>query len=328
MASIWKRQESFVSPMAKSPLEQRVAAVRHFNRFYTQKIGILNDGLLRSPFSLTEARLLYELTQRDQTTATILRKDLGLDAGYLSRLLRRFEKGGLIVRRSAPDDRRQSLLALTARGHRAFAPLDMRSRAEIRAMLNNLPAPDQVRLLAAMRSVGELLGAKPPADASNETAAYILRPPRPGDIGWVIHRHAAIYAREYGWDERFEALVAEIAAKFLRNYDAKRERCWIAEKDGEVVGSVFLVRHTGKTAKLRLLIVDPKTRGLGIGARLVTECVTFARDAGYDRITLWTQSVLRAARHIYQQAGFRLVSKERHHSFGHSLLGETWELEL
>lgn len=314
--------------MAKSPLEQHIAAVRQFNRFYTQKIGVLNDGVLRSPFSLTEARVLYELAHRHQPTATTLGKELSLDAGYLSRLLRRFERARLIVRQPSPDDRRQSLLTLTDRGRRAFAPLDARSRAEIRAMLHDLPGADRTRLLQAMHTVQELLGATPPTEVRPKTAAYILRSPRPGDIGWVIQSHATVYAREYGWDERFEALVAEIAAKFVQEYDAKHERCWIAEKDGDPVGSVFLVRHSGKTAKLRLLIVDPKARGLGVGGRLVAECVAFARDAGYDRITLWTQSVLRAARHIYRQAGFRLVGRDRHHSFGHSLVGETWELKL
>lgn len=314
--------------MATSSLEQHIVAIRQFNRFYTQKIGVLNDGVLRSSFSLTEARVLYELAHRNQPTATTLGRELSLDAGYLSRLLQRFEKSRLIVRQPSPDDRRQSLLTLTDRGRRAFAPLDARSRAEIRTMLRDVPAPDRARLLQAMHTVQELLDAAPPTEVRPKTAAYVLRPPRPGDIGWVIQRHATVYAREYGWDERFEALVAEIAAKFMQDCDAKRERCWIAEKDGEPVGSVFLVRHSGKTAKLRLLIVDPKARGLGVGGRLVAECVAFARDAGYDRITLWTQSVLRAARHIYRQAGFRLVGRDRHHSFGHSLVGETWELKL
>jgi DNA-binding MarR family transcriptional regulator/GNAT superfamily N-acetyltransferase len=313
--------------MNETSLEQRVAAVRRYNRFYTKKIGVLNDGLLKSAFSLTEARLLYELAAHDQMTATALRKDLGLDAGYLSRLLQRFEKNRLIARRASPLDGRQSLLSLTDRGRRAFAPLDARSRKEIRALLTGLTTSDQLRLLAAMDTVLELLGDAPAPEAA-APVSYVLRSPRPGDIGWVIHLHAALYAREYNWDESFEALVADIAMQFMRHHDPKREQCWIAEKDGDVVGSVFLVRHSARTAKLRLLIVDPKARGIGIGARLVDECVAFARAAGYRKLTLWTQSMLTAARHIYRRAGFRLVAKEKHHSFGHALVGETWELAL
>lgn len=310
--------------MATTTLERRIATVRRFNRFYTQKIGVLNEGLLRSPFSLAEARILYELCARDQTTATELGNELGLDAGYLSRILRSFEARGLVTRRRSAADARQNLLVITARGRKAFAPLDRGSRAQIRRLLGTLPAAAQNRLVAAIDEIETLLGGR--SEIGRE--AYVLRPLQPGDLGWVVHRHGALYAREYGWDERFEALVAEIAAQFVNNYDPKHERCWIAEKDGSAVGSVFLVRHSPSVAKLRLLLVEPSARGLGIGRRLVEECVRFARRAGYKKITLWTQSILTTARAIYRRAGFRLVAKERHRSFGHSLVGETWELAL
>lgn len=309
--------------MADYGLEARVAAVRRFNRFYTQKIGVLQEGLLRSPFSLTEARVLYELAHREPTTASALCRDLGLDAGYVSRILRDFGRRGLIARRRSRDDGRQSLVSLTRKGQAAFAPLDARSRAEIGAMLRPLPDAAQRRLVDAISTIEDLLRAR-----AGATAPYLLRPHQPGDIGWVIHRHGALYAQEYGFDETFEALVAEIAAKFVRGYDPKSERCWIAEKDGAVVGSVFLVRKSRRVAKLRLLYVEPAARGLGIGARLVDECVRFARQAGYRSITLWTNSVLHAARRIYERAGFRLVDEAPHRSFGQDLVGQTWELEL
>jgi DNA-binding MarR family transcriptional regulator/N-acetylglutamate synthase-like GNAT family acetyltransferase len=308
---------------SNSVFDARVAAVRGFNRFYTQKIGVLSEGLLKSRFSLTEARVLYELTHRERPTATELCGDLGLDAGYLSRILRRFEQQGLIARTASRDDARQSLLTLTAKGRAAFAPLDARSRREIGALMNGLGEPDQARLAAAMATVERLLGAR----RQNE-APYLLRPHQPGDIGWVVHRHGALYAQEYGFDERFEALVAEIVAKFIARFDSKKERCWIAERDGAIIGSVFLVKKSKTAAKLRLLLVEPSARGLGLGARLVEECLRFARQAGYRKITLWTNDVLHAARHIYVKAGFRKVGSERHHSFGHDLVGETWELTL
>jgi DNA-binding MarR family transcriptional regulator/N-acetylglutamate synthase-like GNAT family acetyltransferase len=302
---------------------QRVEAVRRFNRFYTQQIGVLQEKLLRSPFSLAEARVLYELAHHEKITAVELSKKLGLDAGYLSRILRGFQKRRLIDKKPSETDRRQSLLRLTEQGRQAAASLNAASHSEIEAMLSSLSAEEQKRLLAAMRTIEEVLGPRP-----EHKAAYLLRPHQPGDMGWVVHRHGVLYAQEYGWDERFEALVAEIVARFIQRYDPKRERCWIAEKDGENVGCVFLVKQSPTVARLRLLLVEPKARGLGIGARLVSECVRFARRAGYRKITLWTNSVLHAARHIYEKAGFRLVREEPHHSFGHDLIGETWELKL
>jgi len=306
-----------------SSLAQRIAAVRRFNRFYTQRIGVLEEGLVKSPFSLAEARVLYELAHRDKPTAGMLAKDLGLDAGYLSRILRGFHKRGLVAKETSGADGRQSLLSLTDRGAKAFAPLDARTREQIEVMLGCLPAAEQKQLVAAMHAVEDLLGGRP-----ENKAPFVLRPHRPGDMGWVTSRHGALYAEEYGWDETFEALVAEIAARFIRKFDAKRERCWIAERDGETAGAVFLVKQSAHVAKLRLLIVDPKARGLGIGAGLVEECIRFARAAGYKKIVLWTQSILVSARRIYVDAGFRLAKTEPHQSFGHDLVGEYWELSL
>jgi DNA-binding MarR family transcriptional regulator len=309
--------------VAETPFEQRVACVRRFNRFYTQKIGVLQEGLVGSPFSLAEARVLYELAHRDRPTATALGRDLGLDAGYLSRILRSFERRGLIKRTRSEADGRQSHVGLTARGQAAFAPLNTRSGDEIGAMLGGLPAPDQERLVGAMRTIEGLLGA--PAATR---APYLLRPHHPGDMGWVVHRHGVLYAQEYGFDEEFEGLVATIVARFIQRYDSRKERCWIAEKDGEIVGSVFVVKHGQTVAQLRLLLVEPKARGLGLGARLVDECIRFARQARYRKMTLWTNSVLVAARRIYATAGFRIVRKERYRGFGQELTGETWELTL
>jgi len=300
-----------------------IAAVRRFNRFYTRRIGVLREGLLESPFSLAEARVLYELAQRERATASELMRDLGLDAGYLSRILASFRKRGLIQRQASTADGRRILLRLTPDGRKAFAPLDSRARRDVGAMLEPLPDGEKNRLVAAMQTIERLL-----EGADVRAAPYLLRPQRPGDIGWVVHRHGVLYAREYGWDERFEALVAGIAARFVENYDAAGERCWIAERDGENVGCVFLVRQSRTVAKLRLLLVEPAARGHGIGARLVDECVRFARQARYRKIMLWTNDVLHAARHLYEKAGFQLVGKERHHSFGHALVGETWELKL
>jgi DNA-binding MarR family transcriptional regulator/GNAT superfamily N-acetyltransferase len=307
---------------ARDGLEARIGAVRRFNRFYTQKIGVLGEGLLGSPFSLSEARVLYELAHRERPTAAELSRDLGLDPGYLSRILRGFEKRGFLGRTRSKADGRQAHLSLTSRGRAAFAPLDARSRDEIGAILAALSGAEQQRLVEAMHTVERLLGA--PADK----APYLLRPHQPGDMGWIVQRHAVLYAQEYGWNEQFEPLVARIAARFIERYDGRKERCWIAEKDGQIVGSVVLVKRSATVAQLRLLIVDPAARGLGIGARLVDECVRFARQAGYRKITLWTNSVLLAARRIYEAAGFRLVHRERHRSFGHDLVGETWDLSL
>ena len=309
--------------MDRSGLDHRVNAVRRFNRLYTKRIGVLHEGLLGSRYTLTEVRVLYELAHRDRPTAAELSKELGVDPGYLSRILRGFKRRGLISKTRSVADGRQSHLSLTARGRTAFAPLDRRAHDEIRAMLGDLSEGDQQRLVQAMETIETLLGPR-----REPKVPYLLRPHQPGDMGWVIHRHGALYAREYAWDETFEALVAEIAAKFIRGFDPKRERCWIAEREGEIVGSVFLVKKSPTVAKLRLMYVEPKARGLGIGGRLVEECIRFARHVGYRKITLWTNSVLLAARHIYRKAGFRLVHEERHHSFGHDLIGETWELEL
>jgi DNA-binding MarR family transcriptional regulator/GNAT superfamily N-acetyltransferase len=304
-------------------LAQRVAEVRRFSRFYTQKIGVLQQAYLQSPFTLTEVRVLYELAHREGPTASELCRDLGLDPGYLSRILGRFRKKGLVTRVASRADGRQQILSLTRKGEEAFAPLNLRSRREIEALLSPLTEPEQKRLVDAMHEIETLLGAKP-----EPKAPFILRPHQPGDIGWIVHRHGVLYAQEYGWDETFEALVAEIAASFIKNFDPKKERCWVAEKDGEIVGSAFLVRKSASAAKIRLVYVEPKARGIGIGSRLTAECERFARQAGYRKITLWTNSVLLAARHIYAKAGFRLVHSEPHHSFGHDLVGETWEKTL
>jgi len=309
--------------MPEANLDQRIAAVRRFNRFYTAKIGALREGFNDSPFSLAEARVLYELANRERPAASELARDLGLDPGYLSRILAGFERKRLIVCERSASDRRKSHLALTDKGQRAFAPLNLRSRQEIGAWLGELPVAEQQRLVGAMHTIERLLAAAP-----EPKTPYLLRPHQPGDMGWVIGRHGALYAREYGWDDTFEALVAEIAAKFLRDFDAKRERCWIAEKDGENVGSVFVVKKSGSVAQLRLLLVDPKARGLGIGHRLVDECIGFARRASYRKLMLWTNDILHAARRIYEAKGFRLVKEEPHHSFGKDLVGQFWELEL
>jgi DNA-binding MarR family transcriptional regulator/GNAT superfamily N-acetyltransferase len=304
-------------------ISQRVEAVRRFNRFYTKQIGVLQEGLLESPFSLSEARVIYELAHHEQTTATELGEDLGLDAGYLSRMLSDFHKDGLIEKQPSEADGRRNLLSMTEHGVEAFRVLNAASRSDVGTMLSELSEEEQAQLVEAMHAIEGLLGAQAECGVP-----YLLRPHQPGDMGWVVHRHGVLYAREYGWDERFEALVAEIVAGFIQNYDPKRERCWLAEKDGEIVGSVFLVSKSKTVAKLRLLLVEPKARGLGIGKRLVEECVRFARLVGYRKITLWTNDVLDAARHIYEKTGFCLVHEEPHHSFGHDLVGQTWELKL
>ena len=309
--------------MRETGIDRRVEAIRRFNRFYTQRIGVLREGLLQTPFSLTEVRVMYELAHREEPTATELSKELGLDAGYLSRILRDLSKRGLIKKRPSKSDGRQTHLHLTRKGEKEFAALNARSNDEVAAMLSKLPASEQQRVVAAIHVIEEVLGAKPEPKAS-----YLLRPHQPGDMGWIVHRHGVLYAQEYGWDEQFEALVAKIVAEFIQNFDSRRERCWIAEKDAEIVGSVFLVKESKTEARLRLLLVEPGARGLGIGKRLVAECVRFARQASYKKITLWTNSVLDAARYIYEEAGFQLIKEEKHHSFGHDLVGQTWELEL
>jgi DNA-binding MarR family transcriptional regulator/GNAT superfamily N-acetyltransferase len=305
------------------PIDSRVAAVRQFNRFYTRQIGILSRSFLGSKFSLAEGRVLYELRHRDQPMAAAVGAELGLDPGYLSRILRRFKKDRLIQTRRSPKDARQTLLSLTARGRNAIATLDTRSNKEVSARLQGIPETERQRLVGAMSTIEQILA---PTTAQNES--YILRPHQVGDMGWVAHRQGLLYAQEYGWNEHFEALAAKIVAEFIENFDPKQERCWIAERNGEIVGSVFLVKHTKTIAKLRLLLVEPSARGLGIGGRLVSECIRFARWAGYKKITLWTQSNLTAARNIYKRTGFHLVAKKRHYSFGHDLVAETWDLKL
>jgi DNA-binding MarR family transcriptional regulator/N-acetylglutamate synthase-like GNAT family acetyltransferase len=309
--------------MSDQDFEQRIAAVRAFNRFYTRKLGVLGQHLAKSPFSLSEARVLYELAHRDGQAAKEIGTGLGLDFGYLSRIIQSFEESGLISRNPLASDRRQYRLALTAKGRQAFARLDRNSHDDVAAMLAPLSPDDGGRLTGAMATIEELLEPK-----RGERAPLLLRSHRTGDMGWVISRHGAVYAQEYGWDISFEALVAEIAAQFIRSYDSFREHCWIAEIAGEPVGSIFLVKGSDEVAKLRLLLVEKKARGLGVGRALVEQCIRFARGSGYRKITLWTQSILLAARGIYQQAGFRKVATEKHHSFGVDLVGETWELML
>jgi DNA-binding MarR family transcriptional regulator/GNAT superfamily N-acetyltransferase len=317
-----------VQPLASQP-ERSIQTVRRFNRFYTRQIGLLQEGLLKSRFSLTEVRVLYELAHREQSTAAELCRELGLDRGYLSRILQDFEKQKLIEKTSSHRDARQSLLFLTGKGRKAFEPLNARSNKEVAGMLEQLPRNSQDRLLQAMQSIERVL-----SPSSRPVAAYVVRPHQPGDMGWVVHRHGVLYWQEYRYDERFEALVAEIVAEFIQHldaqhFDAQRERCWIAESDGEILGSVFLVQASKTVAKLRLLLVEPSARGLGIGRRLVDECVVFAKRAGYKKIALWTQSELVAARHIYERAGFHLTGKKAHQSWGRdNLVSETWELKL
>jgi DNA-binding MarR family transcriptional regulator len=311
--------------MPDTDLDGCVAAVRRFSRFYTRHIGLLHEGLLGGPLSLAEGHLVYELAQRGTSTARNLGAELGLDSGYLSRLLRGLEERGLVARHPSEEDGRQVVLSLTPAGRDAFAAIDARPREEVGAMRGRLSAPERRWLAAALADAERLLGGTVPEPARTP---YVLRPPRPGDMGWVVHRHGALYAREYGWDETFEALVAEIVAGFVRGFDARRERCWIAEREDAVVGSVFLVRGSEEIAKLRLLYVEPEARGFGVGSRLVEECVRFACEIGYRRLALWTNDVLVSARRIYQAAGFRLVAEEPHHSFGHDLVGQNWELDL
>lgn len=303
--------------------EERIATVRQFNRFFTRQIGVLREGLVHSPYPLTDARILFELGHRDQLTAAILGRELGLDAGYLSRILTRLEQQGLLGKVRSENDGRQSLLSLTKEGKAAFALLDQRSRDEVAEMLSELGEEQQQRLLKAMQTIESVL-----TTGLKFSEPFILRPHEPGDMGWVTHRHGVLYAQQYGWDEHFEALIAQIVADFINNYNPARERCWIAEMDGEIVGSVFVVQSSATVAKLRLLLVEPKARGLGLGSRLVEECIRFARRRGYQKMMLWTNNVLVEARHIYKKAGFKLVAEEPHHSYGHDLIGETWELLL
>jgi DNA-binding MarR family transcriptional regulator/N-acetylglutamate synthase-like GNAT family acetyltransferase len=308
--------------------DDQVAAVRRFNRFYTRQIGVLRKNFLGSPYSLGEARVLYEIARGEgATTASEIGRALDLDAGYLSRVLQNFEKRGLIRRTASANDARQSHLSLSPRGRQAYAPLERRSQGDIGAMLGKLTPEDQLRLIAAMDTIETLLDEQPDAAPAAERS-YILRAPRTGDFGWIVQRHAELYAQEYGWIEPFEGVCAQIVADFANKNDPKRERCWIAEMDGENVGCVFLVADSDTVARIRLLLVDPKARGLKLGAHLVNECVVLARRAGYKKITLWTHSVLTAARHTYQKAGFKLTRSEERISFSKPVVSEHWDLEL
>jgi DNA-binding MarR family transcriptional regulator/GNAT superfamily N-acetyltransferase len=306
-----------------SQTDKRVAAIRRFNRFYTRRIGVLQEGYSGGPFSLAESRVLYEIGQRNNPTATGIARELGLDAGYLSRILKAFEVRGYIVRETSGSDGRQSLLSMTPRGRKAFAPIEAHTVSEISAMLGALLPDAQDRLVSALHTVETLLG-----EQEEPRVPYILRPLQPGDIGWIVARHGVTYGREYGWNQTIEVLTAEIAAAFVRNFDSRRECCWIAERNGENVGCVFVVKEDDETARLRLLLVDSSARGLGIGKRLVEECVRFSRQAGYRRITLWTHRVLEGARKIYVNADFKLTKEWTHDDFGKMLVAETWDLEL
>jgi DNA-binding MarR family transcriptional regulator/GNAT superfamily N-acetyltransferase len=308
---------------AESVPEERIAAVRRFNRFYTQRIGVLQGAWLDSPFSLTEARVLYELKQRSGTTATEIGRELGLDAGYLSRILRRFQKLRLIKKETSPADARQSFLTLTEHGRKAFAPLETRSNRDVKAMLAKLPAAQQDDLVDALRMAEGLM-----SETGRGRADVALRAPRAGDLGWIVQRHAVLYQREYGWCDEFEGVCAQIVADFINKFDPRCERGWIAEIKGQNVGSVLLAKESDEVARLRLLLVEPAARGLGIGKRLTDECIRFARECGYRRMTLWTHSVLSAARHVYAQVGFRLTSSEPRRSFGQDVVSEYWDMSL
>lgn len=304
-------------------LDKRISAVRHFNRFFTRQIGVLREGLLHSPFSLTEARVIFELANRDNLTASVLGSELGLDGGYLSRILKKLEQQDLIEKTRSDSDGRQRLISLTQEGQDAFSLLDSRSKEEIAEMLDELNESDQHRLINAMQTIESILG-----HALKYAEPFYLRHHRSGDMGWVIQQHGLVYRQAYGWDESFEALVAQICADFINNYDAQKEQCWIAETQGEQVGSVFCVKASEDIAKLRLLLVVPSARSLGLGTRLVEECIRFAKQAGYGKLTLWTNDVLVEAKRIYVRKGFKLVEEEKHHSFGHDLVGQNWDLVL
>lgn len=308
---------------SNSALAGQIAAVRSFSRFYTRKLGIIEPKLLHSPFTLQEARIIYEIAHRPGCTATDLTRDLGLDPGFLSRTLQRLQRRQIVTRKPSKQDGRVNELALTAKGRTASAELERRSREEVGNLLASLDGNQRAAVVRAMTTIEQTL-----ERPTEKPAAFVLRSHRPGDIGWVISSQAKAYAEEYGWDISYEALVAEICAQFIKNYDATREHCWIAEAGGEPLGSIFLVNGGDGVAKLRLLLVEKKARGLGVGRALVEQCVSTAREKGYRKMTLWTQSILVAARGIYQAAGFQCVKEEPHHSFGVDLVGETWEMEL
>lgn len=304
------------------PIDARVGAVRAFSRFYTNRIGLLREGLLKSPYSLTESRIIFELAQREATDLSQLRQTMDIDAGYLSRILTRFVSDRVIASERSKADGRRQIVRLTARGRAAFKMLDQRSAEQIRSLLAPLSEEEQLRLVTAMRTIHDTVERAP------QRAPYLLRSPGSGDFGWVVQRHAVLYAQEYGWDERFEALVARIVADYIDRRDLRREQAWIGEMDGEPVGCVFCVKKDEETAQLRLLLVEPRARGMGIGGRLVEECMRFARSAGYRQMMLWTNDVLDAARRIYERAGFTLVEQDKHHSFGHDLVGQNWWRKL
>lgn len=304
-------------------MNQTIESVRAFNRFYTRQIGLLDEGWLDSPFTLTECRVLYELAHRDKPTAAQIGASLALDAGYLSRILAKFERRKLVRRTSSPKDTRVVNLSLTPAGRKAYAPLDVAAMKHVDGLLKPLDARAVAALTGAMGIVQRVL-----SGAGAEKDPFTLRDMQVGDLGWIVHRQAVLYAQEYGWDETYEALVAEILGAFVKKFDAKRERSWIAERDGQIIGSVFLVRASDEVAKLRLLYVEPSARGLGVGRRLVDECIRFSRAKGYQKLTLWTNDVLVSARKIYMAAGFELVKEEKHRSFGRNLVGQTWDLDL
>jgi DNA-binding MarR family transcriptional regulator/GNAT superfamily N-acetyltransferase len=308
---------------------EAVDIIRGFNRFYTRQLGLLDQGLLGTEFTLTEARILYELANRHAFTATDIARELAIDLGYLSRLITRFERKGYIQRTRSLTDARQNYLKLTRHGREVFDPLNQAAREQIAAMIDPMTPESRSDLLSAMQSVQRLL--QPASDQPQpqpQPGPPIIRPLRIGDIGWITHRQAVLYAQEYGWDGTYEALVAEILANFVKNFDSDFEGSWIAERDDVIIGSVFLVRASTALARLRLLYVEPEARGLGLGKLLVRECIEFARTKGYETLTLWTNDVLVSARRIYEAAGFQLIKEERHHSFGKELLGQTWNLAL
>ncbi len=308
--------------MAGTPNGDAVGAIREFNRFYTGVIGVLDEGLLETPYTLTEARVIFELAQQAETEVASLRRRLGLDAGYLSRILSRFESDGLVIRSRSREDARRQIAKLNAAGRQTYKMLDERSARQVERMLGGLTPEQQRRLMASMGAIRAVL------EGASSRSRVVLRPLRSGDLGWVVQRHGVLYAEEYGWDQSFEALVAQIVAEYVRHRDRERENAWVAEVDGEPAGCVFCVHKDAEIAQLRLLLVEPWARGFGVGTKLVDECISFARSAGYERILLWTNSVLDAARRIYERAGFLLQGEESHHSYGHDLVSQWWSLEL
>lgn len=303
--------------------DNTIDSIRRFNRFYTRQIGVLQENLHDSALSLPEARIIYELAQHENMTATALSTELSLDAGYLSRLLRGLEKRELITRSRSETDARQTPISLTMQGKELFITINQSTQEEIGTMLSGLSTTEQHQLISSMHSIETLLGTQ-----SNVNTPYMLRPHKIGDMGWITHRQGILYAQQFGWDGTYEALVAQITADFIRNFKPEREHCWIAERHGEMIGSVFLIEESEDVARIRLLYVEPKARGLGVGQTLVNECIQFAKQVGYSKIILWTNSILVSATRIYESFGFRLTSEDPHHSFGHDLVGQIWELEL